>query len=62
MLLNAFWFFFGLGCLLALAWAAARLGPPLLALLFLSLYDILVAWSRAFREGWKEAGRRRGAL
>lgn len=62
MFLNAFWFFFGLGCLLALAWAAVRLGPPLLALLFVSLYDTLVAWSRAFREGWEEACRRRGSI
>lgn len=58
MFLGTFFFFFGIGVLLALAWAAVRFGPPLVALLFKSMGEVGAAWARAFKEGWDEAGRK----
>jgi hypothetical protein len=59
--LGTFFFFFGIGTLLALIWAAIRFGPPLLALLLTSMGEVAAAWGKAFKEGWDEAGRKPSA-
>jgi len=59
--LGTFFFFFGIGTLLALIWAAVRFGPPLLALLLKSTGEVGAAWGKAFKEGWDEAGQKSNA-
>jgi hypothetical protein len=61
MFFGTFFFFFGIGTLLALIYAAVRFGPPLLALLLTSIREVAGAWGRAFMEGWDEAGRKSSA-
>lgn len=61
MLLGTFFFFFGIGTLLAFAWTAIRLGPPLLVLLLTCLGEVAAAWGKAFKEGWDEGGQKANA-
>lgn len=49
-------FLFLLGIAILLAWAAIRLGPPLLALLLAYLGEVAAAWGKAVQRG---LGRRR---
>lgn len=58
MFLGTFFFFFGIGVLLALAWAAIKYGPPLLAYFLTSMAEVASAWGKAFKEGWDEAGKK----
>lgn len=45
--LGVFFFFVGIGTLLALAWVAIKYGPPLLALLLKSTGEVLAAWGKS---------------
>ncbi|MDQ7791256.1 MAG: hypothetical protein RDV00_03900 [Clostridia bacterium] len=59
--LGVFFFFVGIGTLLALAWVAIKYGPPLLALLLKSTGEVLAAWGKAAKQGWDEAGQKTNA-
>lgn len=58
--LGVFFFFFGIGTLLGLAYVFIRYGIPLLALLFVSIIDVLHAWGGALKESWNESRNHKG--
>jgi|GEM_PF-2370318 len=56
--LGTFFFFVGIGTLLAVVWIAIKYGPSQLALLLKSAVEVGAAWGKAFKEGWDEAGQK----
>lgn len=54
--LSIFFFFFGIGALLGLAYVFIRYGIPLIGLIFQTIFLFFKTVFSAFAEGWKEAG------
>jgi hypothetical protein len=54
MFLSGFFFWWGIGAAIAIFWLIVRYGIPLMALIVECVIKTLVAWARAFMEGWKK--------